>query len=233
MTSKPARGVRNNNPLNIRVGQDWKGEMPDSRKTADQKAEKEFEVFETPADGFRAGAIVLRNYQAKHGLKTVFAMIHRFAPPNENNTVAYCRFVAEAMGIAPHDEFDFSDYDMAFPMLRAMAIRETGHAFSDADINRGLETAGIPIGNRPLGKTRTAQGVKLAAVGLAASTVTDVVQQFDLVGAMGQAIQVLAPAMPFLEPVIQGSKYAGLVILVLGLAYVWYARRQDRAEGIR
>lgn len=229
MTAKPTRGVRNNNPLNIRVGQDWKGEMPDSQKDVDQKAEKEFEVFETPADGFRAAAILLGNYQKKYGLKTVFAMIHRWAPPSENNTTAYCKFVADAMGLSPNDEFDFSDYQMAYPMLRAMAIRETGHAFSDADINRGLEMAGTPIDNRPLSKTRTASGVKLAGVGAAATAAHEVVKQIDL----STVTQAVAPAMPFLDPLVQGSKWAGLVILVLGLAYVWYARKQDRANGLR
>lgn len=229
MTNRPNRGVRNNNPLNIRVGQDWKGEMPDSQKNTDQKAEKAFEVFQTPADGFRAAAIILRNYQKKQGLKTIFAMVHRFAPPSENNTVAYCRFVAEAMGIDPHDEFDFTDYRMAFPMLRAMAIKETSHAFSDADINRGLEMAGIPLNNRPLAKTRTANGVKLAGAGVVATAANEIGQQIDL----STVVQAVAPAMPFLEPLIQASKWAGLAILVLGLAYVWYARKKDREEGLR
>ena len=49
------RGIRNNNPLNIRKGNNWKGERPN-------QTDKEFEEFESMQMGLRAAFILLRNY---------------------------------------------------------------------------------------------------------------------------------------------------------------------------
>lgn len=60
-TTSSVRGVRINNPLNIRIaGNAWKGKVTPSR-------DKAFETFKAPEWGFRAGAILLRNYQQRHG----------------------------------------------------------------------------------------------------------------------------------------------------------------------
>ena len=55
-TTSSVRGIRINNPLNIRIaGNPWKGKVTPSRDNA-------FETFKAPEWGFRAGAILLRNY---------------------------------------------------------------------------------------------------------------------------------------------------------------------------
>lgn len=66
MTIQTPRGIRNNNPGNIRWGDDWKGLVP-----KDQRTDKSFCQFTTPEYGIRAMIIILRNYQRKYGLDTV------------------------------------------------------------------------------------------------------------------------------------------------------------------
>src|SRR3569833_3001877 len=81
------RGLRNNNPGNIRkTATDWRGEVVGS--------DSAFETFATPEAGIRALAVLLRNYQRKYGLRTVRAIITRYAPPSENNTESYVSAVA-------------------------------------------------------------------------------------------------------------------------------------------
>lgn len=69
------RGVRNNNPLNIRESKgdrtQWEGEHA-------LDLDKSFEEFSHSVYGFRAGARVLRSY-SRQGYKTLSEIIHRFA----------------------------------------------------------------------------------------------------------------------------------------------------------
>jgi len=89
-----ARGIRNNNPGNIRRSStDWRGEVPG--------ADAAFETFATPADGIRAIAKLLVNYQERYGLTTLRGLINRYAPPSENNTTAYVDAVAAKAHIGP------------------------------------------------------------------------------------------------------------------------------------
>lgn len=111
------RGIRNNNPLNIRKGNDWNGETLVS-------FDSEFETFKHPVYGFRAAAKLIQNYYHKYGLTTVREIITRWAPPNENNTESYIEKVASAVGVHPNSDIDIDD---ALPeLLQAMAHHENG-----------------------------------------------------------------------------------------------------------
>src|SRR3569623_3049005 len=81
------RGLRNNNPGNIRkTAPDWRGEVVGS--------DSAFEPFATPEAGIRALAVLQRNYKRKYGLRTERAIITRYAPPRESNTESYVSAVA-------------------------------------------------------------------------------------------------------------------------------------------
>lgn len=82
MAVKLPRGIRNNNPLNIRKGARWRG-------LRDFATDKEFCEFQTMAFGFRAAFRTLITYYTKHDCKTLIDIINRWAPPQENDTVAY------------------------------------------------------------------------------------------------------------------------------------------------
>lgn len=79
------RGLRNNNPFNIRKSrQPWIGKIHGS--------DPEFETFRSMYLGIRAGVKLLLTY-VDRGIDTPSAIISRFAPSCENNTSAYLDFV--------------------------------------------------------------------------------------------------------------------------------------------
>lgn len=86
-----ARGIRNNNPANIRLGCNWKG-------LAEKQTDKEFCQFTTMTWGVRALLVTLRTYVIKHHLHTIRAIITRWAPPSDgNNTEKYIEFIEKAI----------------------------------------------------------------------------------------------------------------------------------------
>lgn len=85
------RGIRNNNPANIRRGCNWKG-------LAEKQTDKEFCQFVRISWGVRALLVTLRTYVVKHHLHTVREIITRWAPPSDgNNTEKYIEFVEKAI----------------------------------------------------------------------------------------------------------------------------------------
>lgn len=83
------RGIRNNNPANIRRGCNWKGLIR-------QQKDREFCQFVTMTWGVRALLVTLRTYVVKHHLRTVREIITRWAPPSDgNNTEKYIKFVED------------------------------------------------------------------------------------------------------------------------------------------
>lgn len=79
------RGIRNNNPFNIRKSEsNWLGKIKSS--------DNDFEQFDNMVHGLRAGLKLLCNY-VHDGFDTPFKIINRFAPINENATRNYISFV--------------------------------------------------------------------------------------------------------------------------------------------
>ena len=119
------RGIRNNNPLNIRrTGKDqWKG----LRAT---RADASFCQFESMEWGWRAAFYLLtRTYYHTHRLYTIRGIISRWAPPQDhNNTEAYIRNVSRLTGIGPDEPLGIPSQQPARWMMLgvAMAIQENG-----------------------------------------------------------------------------------------------------------
>lgn len=134
------RGVRNCNPGNIRKSSEpWRGLAP-----SDEQTDPAFFRFQTPEWGVRALAVILRTYQTKHGLKTVKAIIGRWAPPMENDTGAYAAAVAKAVGVAVDEPIRLDDTDNMRGMVLAIIRHENGEQPYSMDvINHGLLLAGI------------------------------------------------------------------------------------------
>ena len=91
-----SRGIRNNNPLNIRKSADkWQG-------LSTLQEDREFFKFVSMEYGWRAAFVILcRTYYGKYKLKTIRDIVTRWAPPKENNTPAYIRHVSDYTGIGP------------------------------------------------------------------------------------------------------------------------------------
>ena len=117
------RGIRNNNPLNIRRSKDqWKG-------LADAQTDRAFCQFETLEYGWRAAFYLLtRTYYHKYRLYTIRTIIRRWAPPGENNTEAYIANVSRLTGIDPDEPIGIpSERPSRWMMVGvAMAIQEDG-----------------------------------------------------------------------------------------------------------
>ena len=114
---KQPRGLRNNNPLNIRrSGDKWQGLKA-------QQEDREFFQFSEMKWGWRAAFVILcRTYYNKHKLRTIRALITRWAPPKENNTEAYIRRVTDRIGIGPDRELGSPQEHPAQWMMIAMAM---------------------------------------------------------------------------------------------------------------
>lgn len=120
---KTPRGIRNNNPLNIRVGNDWQGEV-------EHQTDGQFEQFKTMSMGVRAGFIILRKYINTYHLDTIDSIIKRWAPSNENDTEAYINSVCKYSGLDRFEVLRFEDSEKMFKLFRAMARVENGEVFS-------------------------------------------------------------------------------------------------------
>ena len=115
------RGIRNANPGNIdRTTERWQG------MATDQSGDKRFVVFAEPVWGLRALAKVLLSYQRKYGLRTPAAIIARWAPPVENDTGAYARQVAKALGVGVDDHVDLTKAATLERILPAIVQHENG-----------------------------------------------------------------------------------------------------------
>jgi len=132
------RGIRNNNPGNIRISNAaWLGKIPMQYNT-----DGSFEQFTYAEFGIRALAMNLKNYQAKHHLYTVRGMINRFAPSNENNTNSYVNIVSKSLGVSPDTPIDFADPNVSLNLVKAIIKHENGvNPYPDDIITRGINSA--------------------------------------------------------------------------------------------
>lgn len=93
------RGLRNNNPCNIKSSNNvkWDGQVG---------SDGEFIIFESPEYGIRACAKILKNYQHEKGIDTLRGMVYRLGPPHENNTEKYVRDLSNIVKLDPDKKFD-------------------------------------------------------------------------------------------------------------------------------
>ena len=127
---KIPRGIRNNNPLNLRVGNNWKGEVANP-------SDHTFEQFTEMKWGVRAAFIVLRNYIVRHKCNTIRKIIPRWAPANENNTLAYIATVSQRANIQPDEPISFDNTCQMIALLLAMCFVENGLEISLDDVVEG------------------------------------------------------------------------------------------------
>lgn len=214
MTSTP-RGIRNNNPGNIRRSADpWQGLARDQNDDA-------FFQFAEPKWGIRALARVLISYQDKHGLRTVRAIISRWAPPVENKTSSYIDHVARRLGVGADDPLDVHDYRVLRGLVEAIISHENGQQpYTDAQIDAGLVLAGVEPPTKPLIETRTVKGAQVAAGATA-------------LGVVAEAVDKIQPAIPLLQRVVEIAPWVLAVLAMAGIGYVVWARYDDRRKGLR
>ena len=126
------RGIRNNNPLNIRVGNNWQGERKPNTDGA-------FEQFQTMQYGYRAAFKLLKTYMGKYRCHTIRQIIHKWAPPRENDTNAYVRRVAGISKLNPDVIIAFWHKQTMIDLAYAMTIVENGVAVEKEIIEQGYD----------------------------------------------------------------------------------------------
>ena len=119
MTTTTPRGIRNKNPLNIRIGNNWLGEDP-------HPTDSEFEQFVSVRYGLRAGFCILCRYIRRYKRDTITKIVHSWAPSTENDCAAYIKVVAHRSGIDPDAQIDYKDSVTMCKLVQAMAFVECG-----------------------------------------------------------------------------------------------------------
>lgn len=129
---KLPRGLRHNNPGNIRINSDlFQGEIRPSK-------DKSFKQFNTMAYGYRAIFKILSNYYRNYKLDTIRKMIGRWAPENENDTDAYIKAVSDYAGIPADDPININDREQMIRIVGGMSKVENGREADMSDVIAGL-----------------------------------------------------------------------------------------------
>lgn len=86
------RGIRNNNPGNLRaaVGPDFKTKLVEG-----------FAHFDTMENGARSLFYLIHSYYFVHGLRVLPDFVARYAPASENDVATYIRSLAQRIGANP------------------------------------------------------------------------------------------------------------------------------------
>jgi hypothetical protein len=114
------RGVRNNNPGNIRLGDTWQG-------LCSVQTDKAFCQFSEIGYGMRCLGYILRNsYFHRQALTTPRKIISRWAPPNENDTESYIQAVCDATHVHDTDYIDLRKDGLLCDLMMAIVKHENG-----------------------------------------------------------------------------------------------------------
>lgn len=135
-------GLRNNNPGNLRPGLlPWVGQTGSNGG---------FCKFKDLSFGLRALAVDLSNKITSDGLDTITDIISKYAPPSENNTLAYINAVSDSTGWDADETINFNSGNLA-NLMQAVIEHENGAASSqinNADIIEGINLMPQSIINR-------------------------------------------------------------------------------------
>ena len=126
-----SRGLRNNNPGNIRHNRDtFQGEIKPSQDFA-------FKQFSTPVYGYRAMFVTLGTYLA-NGKNTIEKIVRSWAPPNENDTKSYIAAVEKYSGIKRDKILTSQSGEDYVKIVIAMSKVENGINANPEDVREGF-----------------------------------------------------------------------------------------------
>ena len=132
------RGLRNNNPLNIRHSADrWQGARI-------MQTDPDYVQYKDIKWGFRAAWKILDTYcltfKKEGKAYNVKNIIGRWAPPTENDTDAYVRAVVKLSGLGgnenmprPKHYWNFEEVDKLVRLIRARVCVENGIKWEKVD----------------------------------------------------------------------------------------------------
>jgi hypothetical protein len=124
------RGLKNNNPLNIRHNADvFQGETKGN--------DTSFKTFSTMSHGYRAGFVTLHTYLSR-GWNTIEKIVSRWAPPNENDTQEYIANVEKWSGVPRDKQLGAADGADFILIVAAMSYMENGRNADISDVKAGF-----------------------------------------------------------------------------------------------
>ena len=126
------RGLRNNNPLNIRrTANLWQG-------LSKEQNDPDFFQYESMAWGYRAAFVVLRTYRNRYGINTVERIVRRWAPEKDgNDTEYYIRKVTVLTGLERTQIVDDQDPRTMMNLVAAMSRVENGVPARQVEVCKG------------------------------------------------------------------------------------------------
>ena len=116
------RGIRNNNPGNLRISATkWQGKIPVAQNT-----DKAFEQFSTYAYGVRAAIKQIQTY-GNRGINTPAKIVATWAPAADNNDeAAYVRAITKNTKTAPDTALDLTNKQRIYEIVNAIGWMENG-----------------------------------------------------------------------------------------------------------
>ena len=129
------RGIRNRNPGNLRdTDIPWRGLVGTDKDG--------FCIFDCPENGIRAMTRDIYGDWKKDGKRTLRSLIMEYAPPNENDTENYIRYVASHVGVEPDDPINLDDRSFLRKIIITKIQMECGYnPYPISVIDDGIERA--------------------------------------------------------------------------------------------
>lgn len=91
-----------------------------------QPGKQEFQQFATREEGLKALDNQLKIYGEKHKIDTLRGLVTRYAPPSENDTENYIKFLSDRTGIKPDQKIDLTDPVQRHIISGPMVVMEKG-----------------------------------------------------------------------------------------------------------
>lgn len=158
------RGIRNNNPGNLKIAPiSWQGKIPVAQNT-----DGTFEQFNELRYGIRAMIMDVTS-DVRKGQNTIRKLITEYAPESDSNlTTTYINFVSQKTGIAP-DTIISPTTDTMRKIVKAQIQLENGETVA----NRYITDAEIQSAFDVLPAGYMLPGIVTAAVSSAAETLSN------------------------------------------------------------
>lgn len=124
-----ARGVKNNNPLNMNFAK---------QRGARKESGGAFAVYNSAYEGLQGNVRQLMMYfngtsdaAGRKKLQTISEIVSLWAPKNhgKNDPAAYAKRVSEEMGVGINDKLDLNDTEVMYALIRAMSMVENNGQF--------------------------------------------------------------------------------------------------------
>jgi hypothetical protein len=137
---KESRGIRNNNPGNVKHGSKWKGLRV-------RQTDPVFCQFSDVKWGIRVIAYLIRKYQYQYGIDNILGFCERWAPESDDNpTGVYAIYLSNKLGVSPRKKIVFCEWPNILSLIEGIIFFENGvQPYSMDELKEGIRLAGIEI----------------------------------------------------------------------------------------